>query len=469
MRLLIDLQALQNGSRRRGIGRYVRSLTRAIVRNAPGCDVRFLVSAMLDVPPGDVMADLADVAGPDRFHVFHAAGPTAAIHDPDQWRHRAAIMLYRDLVNNLAPDVLLIGSLFEGGADNVVTAVPDCPTACVLFDLIPLLDPDRHIGSAGARRWYQARLAEAGLCKQLLAISHSAADEARQYLAADSLRIVHIGAAASDEFAHVDPDHLRGTAEVQEVLTYHGLTRPFIMHASALDDRKNFDGLIRAFARLPGELRSMHQLVLVCGLHRAGHMRLQRLIDELGLCADDVVLTGHIDDRQLRILYANTSLFVFPSFHEGFGLPALEAMWCGAPTIGSSASSVPEVIGRADALFDPHDIEAMAALIARLLSDSDHREALRTHARQHARSFCWDQVAQTAIASLETLVPGTTAAAAAAATGAESIDGLIARIADIDLWPGPSDDDLFALASAIAANRRQNWPHAVNCTPSTAG
>lgn len=456
MRLLIDLQALQNGSRRRGIGRYVRALARAIVRNAPDFDVRFLVSDMLDIAPATVMAELADLASPERFHVFHGVGPTAAIHDPDQWRHRASLLMYRDLVDTLAPDVLLIGSLFEGGADNVITTIASCRTVCVLFDLIPLLDPERHIGSPGARRWYLERLGEACRCDLLLAISQSAALEARQHLAVDPEHVVHIGAAASEEFAGVEPDRLRGTFEALDVLAYHGLTRPYLMHASALDDRKNFDGLIRAYAQLPDAVRQAHQLVLVCGLHRTGHLRLTRLMADLGLSHDDVVLAGHVDDHQLRILYANASLFVFPSFHEGFGLPALEAMWCGAPTIGSSLSSVPEVIGRSDILFDPHDTAEMSALIARVLTDDAYRQALQVHARNHARNFCWDKVAQAAIASLVGLPP-----AEAAESIPHDIDRLIQDIAKIDLWPGPTSDDLVAVARAVEANRLQTWPTSV--------
>lgn len=462
MRLLVDLQGLQNNSRDRGIGRYVGALSRGILRNAGSHDVRFILNGLFPDRTDEIIASFADLAGPEQFHVFSAVGPTAALHDPNHWRSAAAHRLYQKFVSDLAPDALLIGSLFEGGADNTVAAVAAAPsyvTATILYDLIPLLNQDEHIGSAGARRWYFDKVKQARRADLLLGISASACREGIEHLPSDDSHVIEIGAAAAEEFEAIDPVALRNSPLTREVLDYHGITRPFLMHTSALDPRKNFEGLIEAFSRLPDALRRNHQLVLVCKLNPAGQARLEAQIARCGLGEDEVILTGYVPDDELRALYASCALFVFPSFHEGFGLPVVEAMWCGAPAVGSNRSSVPEVIGRKDAQFDPNRMEQMVDVIARALSDEIYRAKLLRHAAKHARTFSWDAVARRAIAAIEAKVRSRgTAKKAGRRPHGESMARAISSLARIRGWPGPSDAELMAVARALEANELHSWP-----------
>ena len=458
MRLLVDLQGMQNQSRFRGIGRYVANLTRGLLRTGQQHDLRFLLSARYPDRIDPVIESFAGLARPDQFLVFDVPGPSAAMMVADEWRAGAAHIAYEKLVRDLDPDALLIGSLFEGGTDDTVVAVGEEDrshlVAAILYDLIPLISPDEHLGSTGARRWYFDKVAQARRADVLLGISHSACAEGIEHFPSDTDHVHYVGAAAGEEFANTDYRAFRGHPLAQQVKTYHGITRPYLMHTSALDPRKNFEGLVAAFAELPAELRRSHQLVLVCKLNPAGEAGLRRAIAEAGLGDDEVVLTGYVEDDELRILYANCDLFVFPSFHEGFGLPVLEAMWCGAPAVGSNVSSVPEVIGRADALFDPNDRAAMVAVIARALGDSDFRAELVRHAGDHARTFCWDAVAARALAAIEQ------ALARRGAVPARPIapDDAVARMAALECWASPSDADLLATARALAHNEQLHWP-----------
>jgi glycosyltransferase involved in cell wall biosynthesis len=122
---------------------------------------------------------------------------------------------------------------------------------------------------------------------------------------------------------------------------------------------------------------------------------------EAGLETKRIVITGYLSDGDLVALYNLCRAAIVPSYYEGFGLPALEAMSCGAPVIGSNASSVPEVIGRKDAMFDPHDDESIAAKLAKVLLDGGLRTALKARSLEQARKFSWSSTAQRAIAAME--------------------------------------------------------------------
>ena len=142
-------------------------------------------------------------------------------------------------------------------------------------------------------------------------------------------------------------------ATKEKIRRRYALSRPFVMYTGGIDHRKNIEGLIDAYALLPDEIRRAHQLAIVCAAQAEAISAIKKHARKQGLREDELVLTGFVSDEDLVVLYNICSGFCFPSMHEGFGLPALEAMQCGAATIGSNTSSIPEVIGRADALFDP--------------------------------------------------------------------------------------------------------------------
>ena len=158
-----------------------------------------------------------------------------------------------------------------------------------------------------------------------------------------------------------------------------GLEKPFILYVGAADPRKNLAGLIQAYARLPEPLRSATTLACagtIAPIHRAA---LQAEAARANLPPNAIRFLGYVPDPDLIPLYASCAVFVLPSLHEGFGLPAAEAMACGAPTIGSDTTSIPDVIGRPDALFDAASPDSIAAAITRVLTDPAFANDLRTH------------------------------------------------------------------------------------------
>ena len=172
------------------------------------------------------------------------------------------------------------------------------------------------------------------------------------------------------------------------------------MYSGVMEPRKNADTLIKAFSMLGNELLRETQLVIVGKISAHDQMKFNYLASTLKI-ADRVVFTGFVTDQELISLYSSTSAYVFPSLHEGFGLPALEAMACGAPTIGSNTTSIPEVIGRQDALFNPREPASIANTISRVLEDSVFSFELRLHAKAQASNFSWDNTARTALCAME--------------------------------------------------------------------
>lgn len=122
-----------------------------------------------------------------------------------------------------------------------------------------------------------------------------------------------------------------------------------------------------------------------------------------GLPAGALVFTRYVSDTDLVALYNTCKAFIFPSCYENFGLPVLEAMRCGAPVIGSNASSIPEVIGNDEALFDPHSTQDMARMMEKLLTDDEFCRDLRKHAVAHAENFSWDKTAEKALSAMRKL------------------------------------------------------------------
>ena len=128
---------------------------------------------------------------------------------------------------------------------------------------------------------------------------------------------------------------------------------------------------------------------------------LKRHAKDLALAEHDVIFTDYLSDDDLFSLYDRALGFVFPSYCEGFGLPALEAMMLDLPVIGSNVSSIPEVIGNPEALFDPFSVKSMAALMSRLIEDQDFRSQLTTYAQQQRTKFSWSHSAEVALHAIQ--------------------------------------------------------------------
>ena len=404
MRIVIDMQGAQSdGSRDRGIGRYSLSLAKAIARNRGDHEIFLALNGLFPESIEVIRSAFDGLLPQQNIRVWFAPGPVSNINKANDWRRLCAELVREAFLASLKPDVLLISSLAEGLTDDAVTSVGELsngvPTAVILYDLIPLIYRQYYLQNPMVARWFESKLNHLRRADLLLAISESSRQEGILNLDFSAEACISISTAIEPQFQQKQIN----SEQEEDLRQRYGLQHSFVMYTGGIDYRKNIEGLIRAYASLPISLRGSHQLAIVCAINSSSRSALEALAKDQGLETDELVLTGFVPEEDLLMLYNLCKMFVFPSWHEGFGLPALEAMACGRAVIGANTSSLPEVIGRYDALFDPKSDTAIAKKLAQVLTDDAYRFELEQHGLEQAKRFSWDITAQRAITALETL------------------------------------------------------------------
>jgi glycosyltransferase involved in cell wall biosynthesis len=295
-------------------------------------------------------------------------------------------------------------SLFEGYEDDAVISIgrsgQSTPVSVTLYDLIPMVRSDEYLKvQPRYEAYYFQKIDDLKRASLLLAISESSRREAIDRLRILPDSVVNVSAGVHSRFQplSLSPAHAR------QVLDRFSLTSPFLLCVGGFDARKNLPRLIRAYGRLPARVRAGHLLVFTGELPIDRAARLKREAESAGLDPQAIRFTGYVNDEELVQLYNLCKAAVLPSLHEGFGLPALEAMSCGRAIVAGGSSSLLEVIGRQDALFDPLSEAAIAQKLLRVLTDDEFRAQLEQHGLEQAKKFSWDKSARLAIAAFERL------------------------------------------------------------------
>ncbi len=222
---------------------------------------------------------------------------------------------------------------------------------------------------------------------RVVAVSHFTSREIQEmfHLSPDRIAVIHHGPSPA-----MFPE--RDNQKFQEVQTrLHIPSRPFVLVVGGAEPRKNHAVVFHAFARSPRLAKAL-SLVVIGDVESRGDS-LMETAREVGIM-DSVCCPGYVSSEDLRMLYSHAEGFVFPSLYEGFGIPLLDAMACGAPIITGTGSALPEVAGDAALYVDPHDPEQVGAEIERLVSDRALQEALRNKGFERVKQFTWERAAQ---------------------------------------------------------------------------
>lgn len=200
----------------------------------------------------------------------------------------------------------------------------------------------------------------------------------------EKIHVIHLG---SDDSYYILEDMDR----IESVKRFYNINSDFILNVSLISPRKNITGLIKAFKLLKDSKKVGLKLVIV-GRKGWLYEEVFREARSSGI-ENDVIFTGYIPKEHLLCLYNGARALIFPSFHEGFGLPILEAMACGCPVVASNISSMPEVCGDAALLVDPHNIEELADAIGSMLNDAGLRPSFIKKGLERVKRFSWEKTA----------------------------------------------------------------------------
>jgi len=370
MRIALDVSPLARN--RAGIGTYVAHLLTALVRVAPEHD--YLLYTPHTLPEKDRA-------------VFGSQPHVRIVHCPAMLMGLRARWDQVDVFHGL--NFKLRGWGRFGG----VVTIHD-----LAVDSLSL--PSRKL--FGQQRSFLRTRKTALRASRVVTVSQHSANDISELYGVPRELIAVVYNAAGPEFYPISEPAVKASVKAR-----YGIRRDaFILSGGGSEPRKNIMRLVEAFGRTP-RLREKLNLVVVGGMER-GAEAISTAVRRHGL-ESAIIFPGHVPLEDLRALYSACSLFVFPSLYEGFGMPVLEAMACGAPVVSSNASSLPEVVGDAALLVDPLDVEGLDAAMTRVVEDTALREDLRKRGALRVKVFSWEQSARDLLRVYQELVQVKTA------------------------------------------------------------
>ena len=276
------------------------------------------------------------------------------------------------------------------------------PIVVTIHDIIPLILP-QYRGGAFVRAYTQLVSATARGATLILTDSNASHSDIVQHLRIPADRVRTIYLAADAEFSdHQDPI---GTAALRR---NYDLPDEYVLYLGGFDARKNIETLLQVYTWAQDVLGEDYPLVVAGNLpdRHDAFFHDPRIIAKQIKVENVVRFIGRVAEEDKVALYQQARAFLYPTLYEGFGLPALEALTCGVPVVGSNASSVPEIVGDAGILVDPQDARSMAGALIAVCTDEALHTELSERALQQAKKFSWEQCARETAAAYESVVRG---------------------------------------------------------------
>ena len=352
-----------------GIGHYTFELARELARLAPADEFELVAPVALDVAAGDGAEPL-----PPNLRAVHA--PVNALRR--RW-WTIGLPLY----------VRQTGLTLFHGTNYNVPLWQRCPTVVTIHDLSLLLHAETHREDL-VRRARRRLPTMTRIATRIITDSESVKREICEHLKVAPDKITAVALAPRRAFRPVP------TTEARAALSRLGVESEFILFVGTVEPRKNLLTLVRAFDELMRTTDLRPQLV-IAGQKGWLTQELDAYVERSALGAR-ILFTGYVSDEDLRALYSTCRVSVYPSLYEGFGLPPLEAMACGAPVITSRIPVIMETAADAARLVAPTDVQALTAALVELLTDEGARAYLSAAGLQRAAEFTWARTAERTLA-----------------------------------------------------------------------
>jgi glycosyltransferase involved in cell wall biosynthesis len=371
----------------RGYGRFTREFIRALLRAAS--PHRFTLVLDSGAAAATDLPDVPRIVAATRKSVVSAAAADGARSPQDLWRMGAAL-------SGREFDAVVFPTLYS-----YVPVVSRAHVTVVVHDAMPETVPDLVLGSRRARLLWKAKTWLA--CRRANAVatvSEASASEIRRHLPLSAAADVVVLTEGVDQVFTAVPSSRDAVSRAP----WTGGEAPYVLYVGGLSPHKRVAPLVQAFGRLANDPTHETLRLLLTGpgeidTFRADDRGLAVALDGLGPARPRVVHTGYVPDEALAALYRGAACVVLPSIVEGFGLPALEAMACGAPVLAARTPALEEVCADAADYFDR--IEDLPARLAHLMSDHTRRAMLREAGPLRARHFSWDEAARRWLAAME--------------------------------------------------------------------
>jgi glycosyltransferase involved in cell wall biosynthesis len=358
MRIGIDARLVYYS--RAGIGQYIMRLVKALAQLNPDHEEFILLQSRKDATK--IVND----------HNFSRVSVWTPSH---HWAEQTAL---RFEIGRLRLDLL-------HSPDFIPPFRRNCRSVITIHDLAFLLYP--HFLTKEAARYYGQIDQAVRRTDHIIAVSESTRQDTIKLLGVPERKITVIHEAANPIYQPMD-----GEEAHRKVAEIYGLDGEYILFVSTIEPRKNLPTLLQAYRKLLDDYKRPERLVLA-GSRGWLSEEVYDSVEKLGL-DQRVHFLGRVPSEHLLYLYNAARLLVHPSFYEGFGLPPLEAMTCGTPAIVSNVSAVPEVVGDAAILIDPHDVGGLTVAMWRVLTDEELRATLIDKGLKRARMFSWERAAK---------------------------------------------------------------------------
>lgn len=405
MNLFIDMQGAQtSGSSKRGIGRFSRDLVNALSRHTTALSTLYLSwNHTLTSPIDDLDVPSFQSNQPALISAPYGTLPRNRfafdLHDLQQDINSR---LFTNALAISGCDHVLFTSLMEADEPDFMLPkhlnfAPLATSYSIVYDIIPWLFKERYLATSALQTRYNSHLAVKTSANIIFTISEYTRNDLIRVIGITPERVVNIGAGIDQTLFHTNGGN------GHNLRSRLGLKKPFLLFLGGDEFRKNITGFVAAMAALSPARRTNLQALLLGKVSPEKMAELREICFTAGLADNTLIFQDYLPHDELMQAYKACAMTVIPSIYEGFGLPVLEAMACGAAVIASAHSSMAEIIQNDDFLFNANDPDDIACRIEFVLTEEIEVRRFQNSYQGILDCYTWEAVAQRVVATMESM------------------------------------------------------------------